>query len=182
MGSGKRIRYSIHKHGIENHKFEILEHCFSRKEMFDIEEQIINEEFLKNPLCMNIAIGGKGGFSEESRLKGSALGNQTISDKLKEDEEYAKQWSERSKKTIVKMKQDGFVFFDGCRTSLGMLGKNHSDETKEKMKEAHSAENNSQYGTCWIHSLDEKRSMKINRPDLDSWIESGWISGRKIKF
>lgn len=38
---------------------------------------------------------------------------------------------------------------------------------------------NSQFGTRWIHSLEEKRSKKIRITDE---IPTGWIEGRKMKF
>lgn len=40
-------------------------------------------------------------------------------------------------------------------------------------------EGNSQYGTRWIHSLEEKRSKKIRVTDK---IPLGWLEGRKMKF
>lgn len=42
-----------------------------------------------------------------------------------------------------------------------------------------SGEGNSQYGTRWIHSMEEKRSKKIRATDE---IPEGWELGRKIKF
>lgn len=42
-----------------------------------------------------------------------------------------------------------------------------------------SGEGNSQFGTRWIHSLEEKRSMKIRVTDE---LPAGWIEGRKMKF
>ena len=46
-----------------------------------------------------------------------------------------------------------------------------SDETKQKIGEANSkiqsGTGNSQYGTCWIHSIEEQTSKKINKDDLD---------------
>lgn len=38
---------------------------------------------------------------------------------------------------------------------------------------------NSQFGTRWIHSLEEKCSKKIRSTDK---LPKGWIEGRKIKF
>ena len=41
-------------------------------------------------------------------------------------------------------------------------------------------EKNSQYGTCWIHN--NKENKKIKKEELDNYINSGWIKGRKMKF
>ena len=40
-------------------------------------------------------------------------------------------------------------------------------------------EGNSQFGTRWIHSVEEKRSKKIRATDE---IPKGWLEGRKMKF
>jgi len=40
-------------------------------------------------------------------------------------------------------------------------------------------EGNSQFGTRWIHSMEEKQSKKIRATDI---IPVGWEEGRKMKF
>jgi hypothetical protein len=40
-------------------------------------------------------------------------------------------------------------------------------------------EGNSQFGTRWIHSLEEQQSKKIRATDE---IPTGWLEGRKMKF
>jgi hypothetical protein len=58
FGSGKRLRYSITKYGKENHTMEILEFIHDRKTLADRECEIVNETMLKDPLCINLKIGG----------------------------------------------------------------------------------------------------------------------------
>jgi hypothetical protein len=71
FGRGKKITRSIRKHGIAKHSKEILEFLPSRKELSDREKQIVNEELLKNHLCMNLVLGGIGGtFTEEQNKRG----------------------------------------------------------------------------------------------------------------
>ncbi len=76
----------------------------------------------------------------------------------------------------IKIKQDGHWW----------AGKKHTAETIQKQKETfivkqHQAgEKNSQFGTCWIrHS--EHGNKKIKKEELDSYLEQGWIKGRKLK-
>lgn len=38
------------------------------------------------------------------------------------------------------------------------------------------------YGLIWIYSIIEKRSMRISKEDLNTWLSKGWIKGRKMKF
>ena len=55
-------------------------------------------------------------------------------------------------------------------------------KTKETFKTINhqKGEKNSQYGTCWIHNNNE--SIKIKKEELEKYISSGWIKGRKIKY
>lgn len=77
LGSGKVLWYSIKKHGKENHIREILEFLPDRKSLTNREQQIINEEILNDPMCLNIRLGGHGNFpgnkaSDETKAKMSA--------------------------------------------------------------------------------------------------------------
>jgi hypothetical protein len=60
LGSGTRITYSIRKYGKENHNREILEHFTTRESLKLREIEIINSDLLKNPLCINLCLGGAG--------------------------------------------------------------------------------------------------------------------------
>jgi hypothetical protein len=62
----------------------------------------------------------------------------------------------------------------------------HKEETKKligKKSSIHQkGKRNSQYGTCWIYNLEEKRNLKIDREDLENYMSYGWEKGRKMKF
>lgn len=180
-GSGKRLWYSIQKHGIENHNTEILEFFLSRDELKRREAQLVNEELLNDSQCMNLKIGGDGGghlWNDEHRIKWIAAGRST---------------PERMKKingTIAKRKKEIPGYADSLRKKLSnnakgnksFLGKNHSNETKEKMRDSHlgkhTKEKNSQFGTCWICNEELQENKKIKKEELEQWLESGWIKGR----
>lgn len=80
LGSGKRIKYEITKYGKENFERIILEYFSSREEMLRREKEIINEEFINNELCLNLKLGGEGGWdylnssSESHRKRTSEAG------------------------------------------------------------------------------------------------------------
>lgn len=61
LGSGRRLLRSIKKHGIDNHTRVIVESVSSREELRVREQQIVNDELLAEPLCLNMTIGGEGG-------------------------------------------------------------------------------------------------------------------------
>ena len=62
IGSGKRLWYSINKYGKENFKCEILEMLPDRSSLKEREKQLVNEDLLKDKMCLNLAVGGEGGF------------------------------------------------------------------------------------------------------------------------
>lgn len=60
-------------------------------------------------------------------------------------------------------------------------GKKHTKDAKYKMSEKAKekiGDKNSQYGTCWITKDDNNK--KIKKEDLDSYLNEGWVKGRKI--
>lgn len=69
IGSGKRLWLSIRKYGKENFSIEILEYFPDRNSLKKREIEIVNEELLKNPLCMNLKLGGYGGISTPEHLE-----------------------------------------------------------------------------------------------------------------
>jgi hypothetical protein len=78
LGSGKRLSRSVKKHGRENHKREIIESFNDRLSLIAREKEIITSELIKNPLCMNLILGGaalhRPATSEETRAKLSKAG------------------------------------------------------------------------------------------------------------
>jgi hypothetical protein len=120
FGSGKKITRSINKHGKERHSKEILEFLPTREELKAREEEIITEEMRNDPLCMNLAPGGGGGFiDKQHQLKTASAGGKvggSIVGKI-----YAP--------TLAARCRDAGTLF-----TLGFAGKKHSEETKAKMR------------------------------------------------
>ena len=58
LGSGKRLWYSIKKHGKENHVRDILEMLPDRESLRKKEQEIVNEKLVANVECMNLDLGG----------------------------------------------------------------------------------------------------------------------------
>ena len=63
LGSGKILRRSVRKHGDNNHRIEILEFVDSFEVLKQREKFYVTEQLMNDPLCMNLRIGGDGGFS-----------------------------------------------------------------------------------------------------------------------
>lgn len=177
IGSGQRLWHSINKHGRDNHQCEILEFLDSRAALKIREREIVNEEMLKDSQCMNLKVGGDGGwichgfYSDEHRQKCSSLGGKVGGPKVAKI--YAKKNLETSKKNFLEKNGFSGVF----------QGKTHSEESKRKIGLANSkytGESNSQFGTCWIHN--DVESKKIKKDELEKFLSFGWKKGRKMKF
>ena len=65
-------------------------------------------------------------------------------------------------------------------------GKTFPKESAKKLSEKfksinfHKGETNPMYGTCWIYNLDKRKSLRINKNELDKYLNDGWIKGRKM--
>jgi len=184
VGSGKRLWYSIHKHGLENHICNILEFYDSREKLVIQEKDLINADLLKDPQCMNLAIGGSGSWAhcnQPGNWKGKSnfdweLGQKAYNQKLNSNPEFKKYCAELSRQKLLK-----------CREIGGKIGrlKALSEESNQKRKNTfqkinhQSGEKNSQFGTCWIFDPLENKAIKVKKDTLHSWIDKGCRLGRK---
>ena len=181
LGSGKKLRRSLNKYGIENHTKVILEFLPDRKSLAEREREIVNQEMLNEDLCMNIQLGGGGGFSsDEHKEKWIKAGRESITLLENTDPEFKKL---RREKIVETIKREGkYEEWTSHIKSYrkDWTGLKHNQQTIDKMKNAKinhgKGSVNSQFGTCWI--TNETENLKINKGDL---IPLGWRLGRKIK-
>lgn len=62
LGSGRRIKAEVKKYGKENFVKEILEYLPTREALCERETEIVCETLLMDPLCLNLKLGGEGGW------------------------------------------------------------------------------------------------------------------------
>ena len=181
FGSGKVLRRSLNKHGKENHSIEILEWWPDRSSLKLREKEIVNEDLLIDPMCMNLVIGGEGGFetynknSEIQRSRG-IRGNLKMKE-LRQNDEWSRNRSNSlsigNKKAYSEGRRSYGVFYDWA-------GKSHSEQTRRKIGMANSqsqlGSRNSQFGKIWITNGCE--SKKILKNEI---VPTGWKIGRTIK-
>ncbi len=189
MGSGKLLKHAISKYGIENFHKQILASFDTSVAMFEMESQLVNEDFLLRPDTYNLKVGGTGGWDYLNKTgknnsnnhvnaywmnkSTSPIANERKTWLWENDPEWRSEYSKRLSESRM-----------GKPSTF--LGKHHTEETKARMRKSHKGlqegNKNSQWGTCWIHSLEEQQSKKIPRKDLIVWIAQGWEPGRKMKF
>lgn len=176
MGSGKIIKRAIQKYGVENFTKEIIVECSCAEEMFAKEKELV----VLNDMSYNMKSGGEGGFDylNETGLNTSwknkeDRGNKiskSIKQKWDTDPNFAKALRER-----LGVRTDNFI--ESAKVSF--LGRSHTDETKDKIKQAVSGKHvgalNSQHGTMWI--TNGVNNKKINKTDS---IPDGWRKGRVL--
>lgn len=62
LGSGLHLKRQIKKYGKDKFNKIILEYCNSIEQLNQREQSYVNADLLKDPLCLNIKLGGEGGF------------------------------------------------------------------------------------------------------------------------
>lgn len=183
MGGGKRIKNSVKKHGKESHVKEILEFFDNREDLKNKEIEVVNELLISDILCMNINLGGEGGWLREWQSKGATNANI----KNWKDPEYIK----KMKRISSNVMKDLWANPESAKklkesAAKSFKGKTHTEETKrtisEKSSKAQKGESNSQFGTCWIHNSEREINKRINKKELEKYSQEGWNPGMKMKF
>lgn len=167
LGSGLLLQKAIKKHGLENFKKEIIEHCNSKKQLSEREKYWIKQLNSQNPkVGYNIADGGHGGntYTEECKSKVSKmLKNRIVSEetrkKMSNSRKGKNYLTEESKKRISqahkgkklseahkeKLKELGkkskkskeFLENIGNIQAYRPIGSKHTEESKKKISEYH---------------------------------------------
>jgi len=131
MGSGKRLRYSLRKHGVDNHKKEIIAFFDTRGLLVEAEINAITPEMVTDKNCMNLKNGGTGGLaglSKEVITRIVSSGGKAFAKRLENDsvfrEEHRKRVSSNMTNNLVSKK---IIRGD-------WNGRKHSEESKALMR------------------------------------------------
>lgn len=140
FGSGKIITASIKKHGKEKHTKEILEFLPSREALKLREKELVTEELLDDKLCMNLKLGGEGGFEHlntpamrQQKIDASIKGGAATKKRLLEDADLAARWTRETSERMKAAHAAGKIKYNT------FTGRKHSEETKQKIREARRA-------------------------------------------
>lgn len=178
FGSGQLLWKSIAKHGKEIHSKEILEFLPTRQELKTRERELVNEEIVNDPLCMNLKLGGGGGWDHignEQRRRAQDAGRLAqvhagISAQLHKTA-HSETANAKRVQTNLERYQTTYGKKPPCHTGL-----KRTDETKSRLSVSQSGEKNSQFGSCWVTN---GAPIKIKKEELDAYLAIGYRRGRK---
>lgn len=173
LGSGKILGYSRAKHGDENHKKEILEFLPDRVALKVREAEVVNEELLADPLCINLKYGGEGGWDHLSpEIRKANAKRNTPFGKVETQEII----NGRSKGGRVSGPQYGRLNIHHATNAASQ--KHACEKRRQTMRDrGHmQGEKNSQFGTCWV--TNGVKPIKIKKEHLDEYLANGYRRGR----
>lgn len=182
FGGGKIIKSSVKKYGKEKHRKEILEFFESRELLEEREIYLVNEELIKDTLCMNINLGCDGGWLKEWSSKGAKAANEK-NWKNQDFRDMMKNVSSNNLKKLWNDPESNIMMRNIAANAF--KDKKHTEETKKAIGEKNSkniGDVNSQFGTCWILNESIRENKKIKKEDLEYFIKNGWKLGRCMKF
>jgi hypothetical protein len=185
MGSGKIIIRAIKKYGIEHFHKEYLEIFDNADDMFKMESNLVDNDFILREDTYNLKLGGEGSFdfinnNTELRVAKNKLAAQRTHEAL--ERKYGDGWKsfirERMESAVSSSDRSKWSRINGLKMTGFFKGQKHTQETKstisKKAKERlKDKTKNSQFGTKWI--TDGIYNKKINSSDD---VPDGWRYGR----
>lgn len=178
LGSGKQIQAAVKKYGRENFKREYIKICKTSEEMYNLEAEIVNEDFVKDSNTYNMKTGGTGSWYhvnanpekyKQIRSESAKRKNANWKENPFKNPEWQKQFNSMTNPEIVK---------DLCRRANSPEAIAKKKETWKKTGRG-KGNKNSQFGTCWIYH-SEMGNKKISKDELDKYLSLGYNKGRKI--
>jgi hypothetical protein len=186
LGSGVYIKRAVAKYGEQNFRKEVLFIYLDAESAFKKEDELIQCYRGRDPLCMNLKNGGRGGYDwiNKNGLNGAKVAHlpnveqqrrRTFGKRLKTDENFRRQVAERAKHAAQFVKNESRLESLKQATIAAAnanTGRKRSSEFKHKISAA-------QRGGRWVHQGRNKR--RVVQEDLPRFLKEGWLFGQKDK-
>ena len=138
-------------------------------DMFDMERNIVNEEFVARSDTYNSKTGGFGigYFNKDNARRCSEKSKLRWKEIIANDPDAKRRANQKVSQSLK------------GRPCYHWIGRTHKNETIEKMKASHigkhTGSKNSQFGSCWITNGTENKKISASEE-----IPNGWRKGRII--
>lgn len=181
LGSGKYLKRAIEKYGRESFRREVIQYCDTEEEMFSLERELVNEDYISETNTYNLRVGGSGGggFSVEQQRENARKSN-IAQRKMSERDP---NWDSDRRKKISEAVKERWEKSPWVLKPHVVGEYKHNDEVRKKISEKRkgkcTGDDNPTKRLRWIHSLEEKRSTKIHK---EAPLPDGWVEGAKFKF
>lgn len=176
LGSGKRLLASIAKYGKENFTREILSYHETKEDLYAAEADLITESMLKDPMCMNLVPGGKGG-SGPGKL-GASKGGKAFAERLRSDPEFRErvlsQWKNNPNRG-----GRGFKIRNGHLYAWSQEARAKRAATREASR-FQKGSKNSQHGSTCVFNPETKTTKRVPKEELSVWLSQGWVQGSNL--
>lgn len=153
-GSGAILKRAIRKHGLDNFIRETLFVFDSEELAYAKEREIVNEEMLRDPLCYNLKLGGKGGKTGIVTVKCAKTGEMIGAVSILHPKYISGEWVHllKGRDTFAKARVSALESRKGKPGPRA--GTKQSDETRAKIR-------HSRIGTKQSDETKEKRSASL---------------------
>jgi hypothetical protein len=143
LGSGMRLTRSVKKYGENDHTREILFMGNTRKDASNKEAELLSEEVRKDPMCMNLGLGGLGATDRP------ATSEETAAKLSKASKGYVRTKEWYAKILASRMANNGYNVSDETKEKIrtALTGKTLSEEHKKKISEGGTGQKRSEE-TC----------------------------------
>lgn len=179
LGSGKLIKLSIEKYGEAQHTRTVLEFHKTFEDMCTREKAVVTEDVLSDPMCMNLRVGGDGGWMHINsspvicKKKVETARSQEFRDKRRQEQ--LDRWSDAQYRESFYQT----VRSDEYKLSRSeQMSKIYQDPALlEKMKQMRLGEKNPVFGKKWVYKGEVSAFADINT--IDTLLADGWALGRR---
>lgn len=187
LGSGTHFTRSVRKHGAENHVRTIVEHLPDSTTLKLREAEIVNQEMLKDVMCMNLVPGGDGGWehhnTDPAQRHHRQAGARAMNAKLWANPEWVVKSKARSSVAITAWITSEEGRAAGRKGQVKAVESAKRPEANAKRKQTFAdrkhqqGSSNSNFGKKWMnHPELGAKPMPLN--EIEKLLAIGWKLGR----
>lgn len=172
MGSGTLIKREYKKHGKDQFIKEFIKFFDNRQDLIKYEQEIVNEDILKDPLCLNITKGGKAGLED-----GFTVGLVTVRDKDGNCFDVKKNDPRYISGELVSISKNKVVVKD----KFGKIFKVSVTDPRYISGELVIVTKGNKAGTGRTYVMKNEECKFILKDELQYYLDDGWVQKSKCK-